>query len=105
MLATFDDPQSAVSAALELSRDLAASGIHVRAGLHIGQIEVQDSGDVTGLAVNIAARVQALAAANEVLVSQTVRDMLLGASFTMTDRGSHELKGVEGGWKIYAVNS
>lgn len=104
MLATFDDPQSAVSAALDLSRDLSASGIPVRAGLHIGQIEVQDSGDVTGIAVNIAARVQALADDNEVLVSQTLRDMLLGSPFAMTDRGTKELKGVDGTWRIYAAS-
>jgi len=103
MLAIFDDPQSAVSAALDLTRDLAASGIPVRAGLHIGQIEVQDSGDVTGIAVNIAARVQALASDNEVLVSQTLRDMLLGSSTKMTDRGTHELKGVDGTWQVYAA--
>ena len=62
---------------------VAASGIPIRAGIHIGQIEVQDSGDVTGIAVNIAARVQELAQEGEVLVSQTVRDMLLGSSLTL----------------------
>lgn len=105
MLATFDNPHSAVSAALDLSRDLFASGTPIRAGLHIGQIEVQDSGDVTGIAVNIAARVQALADDNEVLVSQTVRDMLLGAPFAMIDRGTKELKGVDGTWQIYAASA
>jgi class 3 adenylate cyclase len=103
-LAIFDDPRSAVSAALDLARDLGASGIPVRAGLHIGQIEVQDSGDVTGIAVNIAARVQALAGDGEVLVSQTVRDMLLGTSFNMTARGTHQLKGVDGSWQVYGVS-
>jgi class 3 adenylate cyclase len=74
-LATFPDPDGAVTAARELSRDLAASGISIRAGLHTGQIEVRDDGDISGIAVNIAARVQALAEGGEVLVSQTVRDM------------------------------
>ena len=105
MLATFDDPQSAVSAALDLTRDLLSSKIPVRAGLHIGQIEVHDSGDVTGIAVNIAARVHELAGNGEVLVSQTVRDMLLGAPFAMAERGVQELKGIDGFWQVYAVNA
>jgi class 3 adenylate cyclase len=104
-LATFPDPGSAVSAALELTRDLAASGIPIRAGLHIGQIEVHDGGDVTGIAVNIAARVQALANGGEILVSQTVRDMLLGSAVNMNDRGEHHLKGVDGVWHVYAVST
>ncbi len=104
-LAIFPDPGSAVSAALELTQDLAASGIPIRAGLHIGQIEVQDGGDVIGIAVNIAARVQALADGGEVLVSQTVRDMLMGSAVNMKDRGEHQLKGVDGVWHVYAVSS
>ena len=103
-LAIFPDPGSAVSAALEMTRDLAASGIPIRAGLHIGQIEIRDDGDIIGIAVNIAARVQALADGGEVLVSQTVRDMLMGSEVAMHDRGEHQLKGVEGAWHVYAAS-
>jgi class 3 adenylate cyclase len=102
-LAIFPEPNSALSAGLELSRDLAASGIPIRAGIHIGQIEVRDDGEVAGIAVNIAARVQALANEGEVLVSQTVRDMLMGSSVAMSDRGEHALKGVDGMWHVYAA--
>ena len=103
-LAIFPDPVSAVTAALELTRDLAAQGIQIRAGIHIGQIEIRDDGDISGIAVNIAARVQALADGGEVLVSQTVRDMLMGSTVTMRDRGEHPLKGVEGAWHVYAAS-
>lgn len=102
-LATFPDPDGAVTAARELSRELAASGISIRAGLHTGQIEVRDDGDISGIAVNIAARVQALAEGGEVLVSQTVRDMLMGSETAMTDKGEHQLKGVDGLWHVYAA--
>lgn len=103
-LAIFPDPESAVSAALELAQELAASHIPIRAGLHIGQIEIRNDEDITGIAVNIAARVQDLAGAGEVLISQTVRDMLMGSRFTVHERGSHQLKGVEGTWRVYAVS-
>jgi len=104
MLATFPDPTAAVTAALDLSRDLAASGISIRAGCHTGQIEVTDGGDISGIAVNIAARVQSLAQGGEVMVSQTMRDMLMGTSIAMSDRGEHQLKGVDGTWRCYAAS-
>ena len=103
VLAIFQEPGAAVSAGLDLSRDLAASGISIRAGSHTGQIEVADDGDISGIAVNIAARVQGLAEGGEVMVSQTVRDMLMGTPIVMTDRGEHHLKGVEGTWRCYAA--
>lgn len=103
-LAIFPDPISAVSAGLELSQDIESTGISIRAGLHTGQIEVHDDGDISGIAVNIAARVQALAIGREVLVSQTVRDMLMGSSVIMSNRGEHQLKGVDGMWRVYAAS-
>ena len=79
-----------------------ALGIEVRAGLHTG--EVERIGDkIGGLAVNIGARVAALAAPSEVLVSQTVRDLMVGSCLTLADRGSHQLKGVPGVWGLYAA--
>ncbi len=102
-LAWFSGPEPAVQAALGLSRELAASGIPIRAGLHIGQIEIQDDGDLNGIAVNIAARVQAYAQEGQVAISQTVHDLLLGSPLEMRDLGEHKLKGVEGTWRIYIV--
>lgn len=102
-LALFSDPEPAVQAAIALTRELAASGIPIRAGLHMGQIEIQDDGDLTGIAVNIAARVQDHAGEGEVAISQTVHDLLLGSSHSMKDLGKHRLKGIEGAWRIYVA--
>lgn len=99
ILATFPSPIAAVKSALEIKRDLLGMDISIRAGVHVGQIEEHDSGDISGLAVNITSRVQTLASSNEVLVSQTVRDMLVGSSFVLSDKGAHELKGIEGEWR------
>jgi len=79
-----------------------ALGIEVRAGLHTGEIEVAD-GDVAGLAVAIGARVGALAGPSEVLVSSTVKDLVVGSGIDLRDRGAHTLKGVPGDWHLYAV--
>ncbi len=105
ILATFPDPGRAVSAALELSMALSGSGVPIRAGLHMGQVEIRDDGEITGIAVNIAARVQALANEGEVLISQTLCDMLMGSEFTMHDRGEHHLKGIDGAWRVHQVSS
>jgi class 3 adenylate cyclase len=80
-------------------RDL---GLEVRAGLHTGECEVVD-GKLAGLAVNIGARVASHAGAGEVLVSQTVKDLVAGSGLAFEDRGSTELKGVPGEWRLYAV--
>jgi class 3 adenylate cyclase len=77
-------------------------GLDVRAGLHTGECERMD-GDVAGIAVHIAARVVALAAAGEVLVSSTVRDLVVGSSLCFEDRGVHALRGVPGEWRLYAL--
>jgi class 3 adenylate cyclase len=73
-----------------------------RAGLHAGEIEVTD-GDVAGLAVHVAARVAALAGADEILVSSTIRDLVVGSALTFADRGSRALKGVPGRWRLFGV--
>ena len=102
MLATFDGPARAVRCAGAIRDQLAADGMAVRAGLHTGEIELRGD-DVAGLAVHTGARVAALAGAGEVLVSSTVKDLVAGAGIEFTDRGEHELRGVPGTWRIYAV--
>jgi class 3 adenylate cyclase len=101
-LATFDGPGRALEASREISTNAIGLDLHVRAGLHAGEIEITDS-DIVGLAVHVAARVSARAGPDEVLVSSTVRDLVVGSGVTFTDRGSHVLKGVPGRWRLYAV--
>ncbi len=79
-------------------------GVDVRAGLHTGEIELQGD-DVAGMAVHIGARVAGLASGNEVLVTSTVRDLVLGSGIEFAERGAHALKGVPGEWTILAVAS
>jgi len=78
-------------------------GIEVRAGLHTGECELVGD-DIGGMAVNIGARIGALASGNEVLVSSTVKDLVVGSGISFTDRGSRELKGVPGEWSLFAVD-
>jgi class 3 adenylate cyclase len=101
-LATFDGPARAIEAAWAIRDGSQALDLEIRAGLHTGVIELRGS-DVSGTAVNLAARVQAAARPSEVLVSRTVADLLAGSSFTFTDRGSQELKGVPGVWQLFSV--
>jgi len=79
-------------------------GKDVRVGLHAGEVELR-GGDVGGAAVHIAARVQVMAQPHEVLVSSTVKDLVVGSGIDFEDRGEHELKGVPGTWRLYAVVS
>ena len=100
--ASFDGPARAVRCAMAIIDAVRPLGIEVRAGLHTGEVErVGDK--IGGLAVNIGARVAALAGRSEVLVSQTVRDLLVGSELTFAERGTHELKGVPGAWGLYAA--
>jgi len=101
-LATFDGPARAVGCAEAIVEVVRRLGIEIRAGCHTGEIE-QVPGDIAGLAVHIGARIAALAGAGEVLVSSTVKDLVVGSGLSFQDRGSHELKGVPGEWRIYAV--
>jgi class 3 adenylate cyclase len=103
-LARFDGPARAVSCACAIRDAVHGLGIAVRAGLHTGEIELRDN-DVTGLAVHIAARVVANAAPDEVLVSRTVKDLVVGSGIEFTDRGTHKLKGVPDEWQLYAAAS
>jgi class 3 adenylate cyclase len=81
-----------------------ALGIHVRAGLHTGECEIR-ANDIGGIAVHIGARVSALAGPNDVLVSSTLRDLVIGSGLEFEERGTHELKGVPGEWRLFAVAS
>ncbi len=101
-LATFDGPQRAIRCAAAIRDAVAALGIEVRAGLHTGECEVRGD-DIGGIGVHIGARVSALAGPNDVLVSSTVRDPVIGSGLEFEDRGAHALKGVPGQWHLFAV--
>jgi class 3 adenylate cyclase len=101
-LATFDGPARAIRCACAIRDSLRRLGLEVRAGLHTGEIELADTG-VEGIAVHIGARIAAVAGAGEVLVSRTVRDLVVGSELAFAGRGSHVLKGVPGEWEIHAV--
>jgi class 3 adenylate cyclase len=103
-LAMFDGPQRAIRCAMAIRDAVQALGIEVRAGLHTGECEVRGD-DIGGIAVHIGARVSALAGPNDVLVSSTLRDLVIGSGLTFEDRGIHELKGVPGEWHLFAVAS
>jgi class 3 adenylate cyclase len=101
-LITFEGPAAAVRCARAIADDVRALGIHVRAGLHTGEV-IFEGGDIAGLGVAIAARVGSLAGPDEVLVSQTVKDLVAGSGLTFEDAGEHELKGVPDTWRLYRV--
>jgi class 3 adenylate cyclase len=103
-LAMFDGPQRAIRCAMAIRDAVHALGIEVRAGLHTGECEVRGD-DIGGIGVHIGARVSALAGPNEVLVSSTLRDLVIGSGLEFEDRGAHELKGVPGEWRLFAVAS
>ena len=103
LLMTFAAPSQAVACATHLVRELAGVGLGVRAGLHAGEVVVREDGDVTGIAVNMAARVQQAASGGATWVSSTVRDLLLGGEWVFTERGEHVLKGVDGAWRLYEL--
>jgi class 3 adenylate cyclase len=102
-LATFDGPARAIRCAASVAEAMGSLGLQIRAGLHTGELEVMD-GDLGGLAVHIASRVMGAAAPNEVLVSGTVKDLVVGSGIDFEDRGERELRGVPGEWRLYAVS-
>ena len=103
-LAMFDGPQRAIRCAMAIRDAVQALGIEVRAGLHTGECEIRGD-DIGGIGVHIGARVSALAGPNDVLVSSTLRDLVIGSGLEFEDRGAHELKRVPGEWRIFAVAS
>ncbi|HXH97650.1 MAG TPA: adenylate/guanylate cyclase domain-containing protein [Gaiellaceae bacterium] len=102
ILAMFDGAARAVRCAGAIRTALLRHGLDIRAGLHTGEVELRESGP-DGIAVHIAARVGELAESGEVLVSQTVKDLTVGADLDFEPRGSHTLKGVPGDWQTYAA--
>ena len=102
VLATFDGPARAIASACAIRDGARQIGLAVRAGIHTGEIEMLAS-DVAGISVHIGERICSLASAGEVSVSQTVKDLVVGSGIEFNDRGEHELKGVPGTWRLYAV--
>jgi pimeloyl-ACP methyl ester carboxylesterase len=102
--ATFDGPARAVRCATSIRDAVRPLGLEIRAGLHTGECELAGE-NVRGIAVHTGARVAALAAAGEVLVSSTVKDLVAGSGIDFEERGEHELRGVPGSWRLYAVAS
>jgi class 3 adenylate cyclase len=100
--AAFDGPARAIRCAQAIVAGVRSMGIEIRAGLHTGECDITD-GKVAGITVAIGSRIASLAAPSEVLVSRTVRDLVAGSGLVFQDRGEHELKGVPGGWRLYAV--
>jgi class 3 adenylate cyclase len=103
-LAMFDGPQRAIRCAMAIRDAVQALGIEVRTGLHTGECEVRGD-DIGGIAVHIGARVSALAGPNDVLVSSTLRDLVIGSGLEFEDHGGHALRGVPGEWHLFAVAS
>jgi class 3 adenylate cyclase len=104
-LAMFDGPSRAISSATAIRDRVHDLGLEIRAGLHTGECELLPDQDIGGLAVHIGSRVSSLAGPGELIVSSTVRDLVVGSGQTLTDRGAHKLKGVPGSWRIFSVET
>jgi pimeloyl-ACP methyl ester carboxylesterase/plasmid stabilization system protein ParE len=102
-LATFDGPTQAIRCAEALRAEAETLGVEIRAGIHTGECELL-AADIGGIAVHIAARICGQAAAGEILVSRTVRDLVVGSGTGFEDRGSVVLRGVPGTWQLLAVD-
>jgi class 3 adenylate cyclase len=103
LFATFGGPARAIRCAVAVRDAAGAVGLRLRAGVHAGEVERDDAGGVSGLAVHIGARVMAEAEPGEVLVSGTVKDLVVGSGLDFADRGVRALRGVPGRWPVYAV--
>jgi class 3 adenylate cyclase len=103
-VASFDGPARAIRCAQGITQATEQLGVDLRLGLHTGECEIRGD-DLGGLAVHVAARVGALAAPGEVLVSGMVKDLVVGSGIEFTDRGDHQLKGVPGSWTLFAVQT
>ncbi len=100
LLATFDGPARGVRTAMAIRNSMSSLGLEARAGVHTGECELV-GGDVAGMAVHIAARLESLASPGEVLVSSTVKDLVVGSGLSFSPRGPHQLKGVPGEWQVF----
>lgn len=105
LLAVFEVPSQGVSCGLAIREALSGIGVQIRAGVHAGEIEVHDDGDISGIAVNLAARVEQKAADGELWTSSTVRDAMLGGGASFVERGEHGLKGIDGSWRLFSVSA
>ncbi|HEU4449917.1 MAG TPA: adenylate/guanylate cyclase domain-containing protein, partial [Gaiellaceae bacterium] len=103
-LSAFESPARAIRCAQAIGAAVQSLGLRVRAGVHSGELEILGH-HLGGIAVHIGARITALAGPDEVLVSQTVRDAVIGSGIAFEDRGAHELKGVPGQWQLYVATS
>lgn len=104
LLARFDAPDDALQAALALHQVADECGFTLRSGVHTGAIVITASGDLAGIAVHMAARVQSAAEPGEILVTQTVTELLEGGTFTFNDRGERDLKGIQGPRRLFAAH-
>jgi pimeloyl-ACP methyl ester carboxylesterase len=102
-LSTFESPRRAIECALTLRDAWRHLGIDSRIGIHFGEVERREGDEVGGVGVHVGARVMAAAGAGEVLVSRTVRDILMGSRYEFADHGTHEFKGVPDQWQLYAA--
>jgi class 3 adenylate cyclase len=102
LLARFATPAQGLDCAVRLRDALKGLGISIRAGLHMGECEIMDD-DIIGMAVNLAARIQAAAQPGQVYVSSTVRDLVGGSNYQFESRGEHQLKGFEEPWRLWSV--
>ena len=102
-VATFDGPGRAIECACAMRDVVAALDLEIRVGVHTGEIELRDDGEIAGVAVHLAARIEQQARASEVLVSSTVKDLVAGSGIAFDDRGEHQLKGVPGTWRLFSV--
>jgi len=104
-LALFDGPGRAVRCALGLAEAAHGIGLDIRAGVHTGEVELRSDGDVSGIAVNLASRVESSAQPGQVLVSRTVTDLTIGSELVFTTQGEHSLKGIPGNWELFAASA
>jgi class 3 adenylate cyclase len=102
VLATFEGPAQAIHASRDIGAALTDLGVEIRAGVHVGEIETFGE-DVTGVTVNVAARIGALAGPSEIWTSSVVRDLTPGSGLAFEEAGEHELKGVPDRWRLYRV--
>ena len=101
---TFDTPSSAVRCANRMHRALSTIGLGIRTGIHCGEIEVRGDGDVAGIAVHIAARVESLAHPGETWVTNTVKEAMAGTDVLFVNQGRHDLKGVPDQWQLFSID-
>ena len=101
----FESPSDAVRFCAGFRRGLSEINLEIRCGVHTGEIDVRESGDIAGMAINLAARIEQAAGAGEIFVSSTVRDMLLGGDERFQDRGEHSLYGFDSLWRLFALTA